>query len=457
MPGGEGDGKRWITCGSVINHGALGAAGGVRLCLNWPLPTLRLPLLPQDGCDPDGRELQDLPVHLEGTTKSYMERMEELVATRLAISDTEEGSVGVWWEGEATRLFHHNGSVRQPEALEPVVAKTRLHDPRRLVRPTRPQPIVYTSGRAAHRGASQLHRSTLTRRGKLNDHIFIKRREKEYSHLLLPPETRVRRTTAVQYIESSPLDSGHGNDHVLWLRKSTVESTEDVGESLLNGNMGYHRYSSQPTQLGMGPCEDLQVSGEEVVLRLSVPTAIRVTSPSRRGEKTRRGSSRKSSGKTSSVRKVTISAEDEELCADIATCDTLFLDTSAQETPELLAARNLKGKVKKKKNAKASTENKERVRKSDEVDERTASEGIDGDRESCSLEKVDQNDEVSGTTQPDLKISICPLLPRPVHAGKVTTQPLSGRCLNPSPRQIPAATAVKCSMYVYVTRQMNVG
>ncbi|XP_063874130.1 uncharacterized protein LOC135107747 isoform X3 [Scylla paramamosain] len=357
-----------------------------------------------DGCDPDGRELQDLPVHLEGTTKSYMERMEELVATRLAISDTEEGSVGVWWEGEATRLFHHNGSVRQPEALEPVVAKTRLHDPRRLVRPTRPQPIVYTSGRAAHRGASQLHRSTLTRRGKLNDHIFIKRREKEYSHLLLPPETRVRRTTAVQYIESSPLDSGHGNDHVLWLRKSTVESTEDVGESLLNGNMGYHRYSSQPTQLGMGPCEDLQVSGEEVVLRLSVPTAIRVTSPSRRGEKTRRGSSRKSSGKTSSVRKVTISAEDEELCADIATCDTLFLDTSAQETPELLAARNLKGKVKKKKNAKASTENKERVRKSDEVDERTASEGIDGDRESCSLEKVDQNDEVSGTTQPDLKV-----------------------------------------------------
>lgn len=50
----------------------------------------------QDGCDPDGRELQDLPVHLEGTTKSYMERMEELVATRLAISDTE---------GEAPCLF----------------------------------------------------------------------------------------------------------------------------------------------------------------------------------------------------------------------------------------------------------------------------------------------------------------------------------------------------------------
>ncbi|XP_045110877.1 uncharacterized protein LOC123504431 [Portunus trituberculatus] len=46
-----------------------------------------------DGCDPDGRELQDLPVHLEGTTKSYMERMDELVATRLAISDTEEGAL----------------------------------------------------------------------------------------------------------------------------------------------------------------------------------------------------------------------------------------------------------------------------------------------------------------------------------------------------------------------------
>ena len=248
-----------------------------------------------------------------------------------------------------------------------------------------------------------MHRSTLTRRGKLNDHIFSKRREKEYGHLLLPPETRVRRSSAVQYIDSPPSDSGHDNDHVLWLRRSIVESVEDVGESLLNGNMTYHRYSSQPTQLGMGPCDDLQVSGEEVVLRLSVPTSIRVTSPSRSGERTRRGSSLRSSGKNSGVREAMMKAEDEELCADIATCDTLFLDTSAQETPELLAARNLKGKVKKKKNAKSSTEDKEEVRKRNEKD-RATTEEVDGNKDSSSLEKVDQIEEVSGTTQPDLKV-----------------------------------------------------
>ena len=41
--------------------------------------------------------------------------------------------------------------------------------------------------------------------------------------------------------------------------------------------------------------------------------------------------------------------DDSHLCADIETCDTLFLDIGAKEPPELLAARNLKGKIKKKK------------------------------------------------------------------------------------------------------------
>lgn len=41
--------------------------------------------------------------------------------------------------------------------------------------------------------------------------------------------------------------------------------------------------------------------------------------------------------------------EDDPLCADIATCDTLFLDIGTKETPQLKAARNLKGRLKKKK------------------------------------------------------------------------------------------------------------
>ncbi|XP_050714852.1 cytosolic carboxypeptidase 2-like isoform X2 [Eriocheir sinensis] len=353
-----------------------------------------------DGCEADGREPQELGGYLDGTTKSYMERMEELVATRLAISDTEEGSVGVWWDGEPNSRLHPNTSSRQPEALEPVVAKTRLHDPRRPARPTRPPPIAFT-GRPTHRGASQLHRATLTRRGKLNDHAFSRRREKEYGHFLLPPDSRVRHSNAsLQYLDSPPSDSGLDNDHVLWLRKSTVESVDDVGESVLNGNLAYHRYSSQPSHLGMGPCDDLQVSGEEVVLRLSVPTSIRVTSPSRKGERIRRGGGRKSSARNLIAREVEIKAEDEELCADIATCDTLFLDTSAQETPELLAARNLKGKVKKKKNAKAAADG----RKNNEGEEPANIEGVDGSASSSPGKVVGQSEEVSGNTQPDLKV-----------------------------------------------------
>lgn len=41
--------------------------------------------------------------------------------------------------------------------------------------------------------------------------------------------------------------------------------------------------------------------------------------------------------------------DDTHLYSDIENCDTLFLDIGAKEPPELIAARNLKGKVKKKK------------------------------------------------------------------------------------------------------------
>lgn len=47
------------------------------------------PSLVQDGCEVDVREYQESRGYLDGATKSYMERMGELMATRLAISDTE--------------------------------------------------------------------------------------------------------------------------------------------------------------------------------------------------------------------------------------------------------------------------------------------------------------------------------------------------------------------------------
>lgn len=45
--------------------------------------------LVQDGCEADAREYHESRGYLDGATKSYMERMGELMATRLAISDTE--------------------------------------------------------------------------------------------------------------------------------------------------------------------------------------------------------------------------------------------------------------------------------------------------------------------------------------------------------------------------------
>ncbi|KAK3862721.1 hypothetical protein Pcinc_031436, partial [Petrolisthes cinctipes] len=71
-------------------------------------------------------------------TKSYMERMAELNTQKLISSDNEDVSVSTWWEGECggDRLLPPQPSVRRLEALEPAVAKTRLHDPRRPQQPS---------------------------------------------------------------------------------------------------------------------------------------------------------------------------------------------------------------------------------------------------------------------------------------------------------------------------------
>ncbi|XP_069986707.1 cytosolic carboxypeptidase 2 isoform X2 [Penaeus vannamei] len=363
-----------------------------------------------DGYDLDGQESVELRGYLDGGTKSYMERMGELMANRLAISDTEEGSVTNFWETDLpsrTMLStprNSHSSLRRLDALEPVVAKTRLHDPRRQPRPVRSPQSVYASVRAAQviqRGTSRVHKSPLSR--KRSDDQWDKKRDSHRQlHYYADDRTKENRN----YFDSRNHYEGY-DDNLLWVRGPHGEPTDVLTDPIHNGNLTYHRYSSQPTQLDMGPCEDLLVSGEEVVLRLSVPSIPRVSSGSKAGDEpsasqvVRRGSSRKSGTRANSGKpKGTKDIDEEQLCADIATCDTLFLDTAAQETPELIAARNLKGKLKKKKSVKpggSKDSEKHRASKQDQDGEQSGG----GSKPS---KAEDEDKESSESTPPDGKV-----------------------------------------------------
>ncbi|KAK8738144.1 hypothetical protein OTU49_004067 [Cherax quadricarinatus] len=381
-----------------------------------------------DSYDAEGFRDHDPGVYLEGATKSYMERMGELMSSRLAISDTEEGSVSNFWDADPpSRLFLPAPSIRRLEALEPVVAKTRLHDPRRPVRAARQSPTMYTSVRTAHvihRGTAHLHRTPFTRRDKNTDQTKTKRRDKEEKTMQYLQDDRAK-DKYLQYYDTRSSCNGYDNDNFLWVRKPNGDAI-DYLDSLHNSNFNYHRYSSQPTQLDMGPCDDLLVSGEEVVLRLTVPQTPKVTTTGaspreetslslapRRGS-TRRHSRRGSDSKTAEDSAATAigDVDEERLCADIAACDTLFLDTCAQETPELIAARNLKGKVKKKKSIKTSggsreTEKRKEEKQSDKSETRQDEEGdksfkIDDDNE----KQVSESTQSEGKVKKKIKIVI---------------------------------------------------
>lgn len=296
-------------------------------------------------------------------------------------------------------------SLRRLDALEPVVAKTRLHDPRRQARPVRSPQSMYASVRAAQviqRGTSRVHKSPLSR--KRSDDLWEKKRDKD-THRQLHYYQDDRTKENRNYFESRNLYEGY-DDNLLWVRGPNGEPTDVLTDPIHNGNLTYHRYSSQPTQLDMGPCEDLLVSGEEVVLRLSVPSIPRVSSGSKAGDEpstpqvTRRGSTRKSGTRANSGKpRGTKDIDEEQLCADIATCDTLFLDTAAQETPELIAARNLKGKLKKKKSVKpggSKDSEKYKASKQDRNDENAS-----GSKPS---KAEDEDKESSESTPPDGKV-----------------------------------------------------
>ncbi|KAG7175392.1 putative cytosolic carboxypeptidase NnaD-like, partial [Homarus americanus] len=370
-----------------------------------------------DMCDIDSLDPHEPRGYLDGATKSYMERMGELMASRLAISDTEEGSVSNFWEADPpSRLLLPTPSVRRLEALEPVVAKTRLHDPRRPARTTRPTPTMYSSVRTAHvihRGTAHLHRVPFTRRDKHNDQIKNKRRDKdEEKSFQYLQDDRMKENGHLQNYDSRSVYNGYDNNNLIWVRKPNGDTLDYLTDSLSNANFSYHRYSSQPCQLDMGPCEDLLVSGEEVVLRLSVPPTPKMVVTARPWEETsgslasRKGSTTRHSRRGSTTKvSTTRDMDEEQLCADIATCDTLFLDTSAQETPELIAARNLKGKVKKKKSVKTRGGSGETEKRKDDK-ESESNYKVTQDEDSEKLFKVDDGHgkEVSESTPSEGKI-----------------------------------------------------
>ena len=177
---------------------------------------------------------------------------------------------------------------------------------------------------------------------------------------------------------------------ILWgLKKDVEEDSEDKTEDRINqeinDNTECHFFTSKPTPVLMGVCQDLSNNSSialedlsPIDLPTSVPLGMNTDLPTENYNKPSNDGDVVVSLQVPSystpmmpstppslvptlekpqvlkpIRK-TIKTDDEDddserLCADIATCDTLFIDIGAKETPELIAARNLKGKVKKKK------------------------------------------------------------------------------------------------------------
>ena len=97
--------------------------------------------------------------------------------------------------------------------------------------------------------------------------------------------------------------------------------------------------------------------------------------------------------------------DDSCLYSDIEACDTLFLDIGAKEPPELLAARNLKGKIKKKKVVKQKSKSVEVVSPRDTGDE-TFSKLLKDADVAVSLEVADGDQLQQQTVKVKKKIKI---------------------------------------------------
>ncbi|CAL4124496.1 unnamed protein product, partial [Meganyctiphanes norvegica] len=242
------------------------------------------------------REVYDLSVGegevqraaMDGITKSYMERMGELMSSHLYVSDNEGdgGPLSNFWDIDTSfaqsakysssdeLLVSARGSHVRGHPLEPVVAKTRLHLPpqhNNNQKPTRPSHSLYSSVRTRQ----VIHKtSTIARRTHIS-----RKKERHYAQTSHNPKIKKLYKDA-ENNHLSIQDGQNNRDELKSKKKSPrflspnpgseiCETIYEFGNNFLSPN-GY-QYSSSPSHLDMGPCEDLQVSGEEVVIRLPVP------------------------------------------------------------------------------------------------------------------------------------------------------------------------------------------
>ncbi|XP_076028748.1 uncharacterized protein LOC143017765 isoform X1 [Oratosquilla oratoria] len=308
---------------------------------------------------------QDEAGRQESFTESYMERMQEMLASRLALSDNEvEGSSSrsFWdcgdssshWDSSRNAPSRHHPFVRSEFGcrsslgnLGPVVARTLLYTPVRSPRTPKPSPhYTLRASRVASGGLYPSSRRATTGRHKevsLRKSVILRETRRDES----------RREKETVKTESSP------------------ERNEGRGRG--PGVVQQHRFHSQPVLVETSLQNNLTVTGEEMLVKDFSPLRGGSTSGNLHNSTSSYSSSNKmSTTHTSSplpppppppavtpeprtgtvkanVPRIHSSYDNDQLCADIASCDTLFLDIGARETPELIAARNLKGKVKKKK------------------------------------------------------------------------------------------------------------
>ncbi|RXG56019.1 hypothetical protein Avbf_04127 [Armadillidium vulgare] len=208
-----------------------------------------------------------------------------------------------------TPYFDRSGKLN---ILEPVIAKTRLHEPRVLHRSPKSSPTRYYSSMSSSR-FSKNSQSSKSRFGSERGTPIIKKKKGS-----------LKKTLSVRETDGEVC-------HAHRQRRNSIcidvlpESKKKYFDSSLKGFKTQSRTSSKNT------------------------SPISVNDGKKLGPIDKSDSLQLLKGNMQNEKSCSIDIDEETLCADIADCDTLFMDIGAKETPQLKAARNLKGKIMKKK------------------------------------------------------------------------------------------------------------
>ncbi|XP_018012449.1 uncharacterized protein LOC108669580 [Hyalella azteca] len=382
--------------------------------------------------------------------KTYMERMSEMNA-RLAVSDQEDENVRFWdfdschdsprCSGVVNKILSspRSSSLRMcgdAETLGPVVGKNLFSDLQKSVyHPSRRTLVSTTKSprRALHRSLTNLHPSSTSHVTRLHSPpVLPLSTYTSQSRLDVKPRSNFRSQFATH-------DNGHPENYsnsTLHVKiDSEIEPTNSWLPSVLHDKVETYKAPAYfksdfiankidiPVYYSTGNLLNLDYVDPNAIANRRINRLIESSgcashpgnesSSSDSGYRSKRSQQQKNKKISHKFSEEAINSarkdDDGQLCPEIETGDTLFLDIRAKEPPELLAVKNLKEKVKKKKSSKEKLFAIDAgiggpTDRGDSMEPSSALRPLND--VSVSVEKVDQSDEATVKIRKKIKIVI---------------------------------------------------